>query len=52
VKVGAPVQATQIAEQDPGNDVLRRVTAGVMEALTELVVDLRSRYPEGWDDDG
>ena len=52
VKVGAPVQVTQIAEQDPGNDVLRRVTAGVMEALTELVVDLRSRYPEGWDDDG
>jgi 1-acyl-sn-glycerol-3-phosphate acyltransferase len=29
---------------------VRRLTAEVMDRLTELVVDLRSRYPAGWSD--
>ena len=52
VKVGAPVPVPEIAARNEGSDVLRRTTAAVMEALTDLAIDLRSRYPVGWNGDG
>ncbi|HYJ61960.1 MAG TPA: lysophospholipid acyltransferase family protein [Actinomycetota bacterium] len=33
-------------------DAIKRVTAEVMDRLTDLVVDLRARYPERWTPDG
>ena len=33
-------------------DAIKRATGEVMDRLTDLVVDLRARYPERWTPDG
>jgi hypothetical protein len=34
------------------HEAVRAMTAGLMQSLTDLVLDLRGRYPERWSDDG
>jgi 1-acyl-sn-glycerol-3-phosphate acyltransferase len=42
--VGHPLELVPDSEQPP----LRELTAQVMEAITQLVLDLRDRYPRRW----
>jgi 1-acyl-sn-glycerol-3-phosphate acyltransferase len=44
--VGHPVELPAVP--DPEQPALRELTAHVMEAITQLVVDLRDRYPRRW----
>jgi 1-acyl-sn-glycerol-3-phosphate acyltransferase len=48
LKAGPPLDFSQYegSEDDPA--VLRKVTDTVMDELTHLVTDLRSRYPKRW----
>lgn len=48
VKVGEPVAMTGGRELIDDHDAVRALTAQVMAALTDLVVDLKARYPQRW----
>lgn len=47
VRAGAPLDFSRYEGADDAQ-VLRRVTDEVMDELTRLVIDLRSRYPKRW----
>jgi 1-acyl-sn-glycerol-3-phosphate acyltransferase len=48
VKAGVPVDFSEFEGQKEDPAVLRKVTDHVMDELTSLVTDLRSRYPKRW----
>jgi 1-acyl-sn-glycerol-3-phosphate acyltransferase len=48
VKAGVPVDFSEFEGQQDDPAVLRKVTDQVMDELTRLVADLRSRYPKRW----
>jgi 1-acyl-sn-glycerol-3-phosphate acyltransferase len=48
VKAGSPIDFSDYADEAPDNQTLRAVTDQVMDELTQLVEDLRSRYPKQW----
>jgi 1-acyl-sn-glycerol-3-phosphate acyltransferase len=48
VKAGVPVDFSEFEGQQEDPAVLRKVTDQVMDELTRLVADLRSRYPKRW----
>ena len=48
LKAGAPLDFSEFEDRQDDQAVLRKVTDTVMEELTRLVVDLRSRYPKRW----
>lgn len=52
LKAGSPLDFSSRADEAGDRDAVRAMTAEVMDALTSLVVDLRSRYPERWADEG
>jgi 1-acyl-sn-glycerol-3-phosphate acyltransferase len=48
VRVGTPLDLSS-RSLDPGDyDAVRSMTAELMDRITDLVVDLRDRYPERW----
>ncbi len=49
LKAGPPLDFSdyELRRDEPG--ILREVTGAVMDELTRLVTDLRSRYPKRWD---
>jgi hypothetical protein len=48
LKAGAPMDFSAYEDrQEPG--VLREITDSVMDELSRLVNDLRSRYPKRWE---
>lgn len=50
-KVGAPIDVAGRGVPLSDHDGVRTLTAEVMAALTDLVIDLRTRYPERWSRD-
>ena len=48
VKAGVPMDFSEFEGQQDDPAVLRKVTDQVMDELTRLVNDLRSRYPKRW----
>ncbi len=52
VKVGAPIDLSDRADQLEDRDALHEMTEELTAALTALVLDLRGRYPKRWSDDG
>jgi 1-acyl-sn-glycerol-3-phosphate acyltransferase len=48
VKAGPPIDFSSYSEDVQDNRTLRAVTDQVMDELTQLVEDLRSRYPKRW----
>jgi 1-acyl-sn-glycerol-3-phosphate acyltransferase len=50
VRVGEPIDIATSGATPDDLDAVRAQTARVMEALTELVGDLRDRYPRRWAD--
>ncbi len=52
VGVGSPIDLSARADEANDRDALHEMTASVMGALSELVEDLRGRYPRRWSDDG
>lgn len=49
LRAGPPLDFSQFEERRDEPGVLREVTDTVMDELTRLVNDLRSRYPKRWD---
>ena len=47
-RAGAPIRLSLRSDQANDRDALLEMTAEVMTALTELVKDLRARYPRRW----
>jgi 1-acyl-sn-glycerol-3-phosphate acyltransferase len=52
VKAGDPIDFSDRVEQVGDRDALHEMTDELMAALTALVLDLRSRYPKRWMDEG
>ena len=52
VKAGAPIDLSDRVAEANDRDALHAMTEQVMDALTEIVEDLRDRYPRRWSDDG
>jgi 1-acyl-sn-glycerol-3-phosphate acyltransferase len=52
VKVGEPIDLSDRRVEAGDRDALKVMTAELMDRLTDLVIDLRDRYPERWSDDG
>jgi 1-acyl-sn-glycerol-3-phosphate acyltransferase len=48
MKAGPPLDFSEYSEQSQSEEALRTVTDKVMDELTGLVGDLRSRYPKRW----
>jgi len=48
VSVGAPIDLGADHDAVHDYDAVRRMTAELMEVLTELTTDLRDRYPKRW----
>ena len=48
VKAGVPMDFSAYADQGDSPEVIRQVTDQVMDELSRLVGDLRSRYPKRW----
>ena len=48
LRAGPPIDFSQFEGQQDDPQTLRKVTDTVMEELTRLVNDLRSRYPKRW----
>jgi 1-acyl-sn-glycerol-3-phosphate acyltransferase len=48
VKAGTPLDLADRAVAEDDRAALRRVTNAVMDELSRLVDDLRSRYPKRW----
>ena len=51
VKAGPPIDLSHRRGESDDPEAVRTMTAEMMQTLTELVVDLRERYPKGWLDD-
>jgi 1-acyl-sn-glycerol-3-phosphate acyltransferase len=51
VKVGAPIVVSGRGAASEDFDGVKRLTAELMEAITEIAVDLRTRYPARWSTD-
>jgi 1-acyl-sn-glycerol-3-phosphate acyltransferase len=49
VKAGAPIDFSGFEDQREDPMVLRKVTDQVMDELSRLVIDLRTRYPKRWE---
>jgi 1-acyl-sn-glycerol-3-phosphate acyltransferase len=52
VKVGEPIDLSGRRDEAGDRDAVKAMTAELMDALTDLVVDLRDRYPKRWLDEG
>jgi 1-acyl-sn-glycerol-3-phosphate acyltransferase len=52
VRAGDPIDLTDRTDQLNDPDALHEMTEELMAALTALVLDLRSRYPKRWSDEG
>ncbi|HEX6130366.1 MAG TPA: lysophospholipid acyltransferase family protein [Actinomycetota bacterium] len=52
VKVGEPIDLSGRRDEAGDRDAVKAMTADLMDALTDLVVDLRDRYPKRWLDEG
>jgi 1-acyl-sn-glycerol-3-phosphate acyltransferase len=52
VKVGDPLDLGAERGTPIDHEAVKAMTADLMQSLTDLVVDLRSRYPKRWSDDG
>lgn len=52
VKVGDPIDLSARRDQLDDRDAVKEMTSSVMDALTELAIDLRDRYPRRWADAG
>ena len=52
VKVGDPIDLSSHTDRANDRDALRELTAMVMSRITELVQDLRDRYPPRWSSPG
>jgi 1-acyl-sn-glycerol-3-phosphate acyltransferase len=52
VKVGEPLDLSHRRVAATDYESVRAMTADLMRALTDLVIDLRARYPKGWSDEG
>ncbi len=48
LKAGPAIDFSQFEDQKDSPQVLRQITTTVMDELTRLVDDLRSRYPKRW----
>jgi len=48
LKAGAPLDFSEFEGRHEEGGVLRKVTDSVMDELTRLAIDLRSRYPTSW----
>jgi hypothetical protein len=48
LKAGAPIDFSAFEDRKDDPAALRTITDTVMETLTGLVGDLRSRYPKRW----
>jgi len=51
VKAGTPIDLSTRASERDDRDAVQAMTDDLTRTLTDLVVDLRDRYPEGWSDD-
>jgi 1-acyl-sn-glycerol-3-phosphate acyltransferase len=49
VKVGPPLDFSEYEGRRDDPEALREVTDAIMDELTRLVTDLRSRYPKRWE---
>jgi 1-acyl-sn-glycerol-3-phosphate acyltransferase len=49
LKAGAPMDFSAYEDRPDDTGVLREVTDSIMDELTRLVNDLRSRYPKRWE---
>lgn len=52
LKAGEPIDFSDRADEVGDRDALHEMTDELMSALTTLVLDLRSRYPKRWTDEG
>lgn len=52
VKAGPPIDLSARRTEAEDRDAVKVMTDELMETITELVVDLRDRYPERWSGDG
>jgi 1-acyl-sn-glycerol-3-phosphate acyltransferase len=52
LKAGEPIDFSDRADLVGDRDALHEMTDELMSALTALVLDLRSRYPKRWTDEG
>ncbi len=52
MKVGDPIDLSARRDQLDDRDAVKEMTSSVMDALTELAIDLRDRYPRRWADAG
>lgn len=52
LKAGEPIDFSDRADQVGDREALHEMTDELMSALTALVLDLRSRYPKRWTDEG
>ena len=50
--IGAPIDVTARRGEAEDRDAVKAMTAELMARLTQMVEDLRARYPERWSDDG
>jgi 1-acyl-sn-glycerol-3-phosphate acyltransferase len=48
LKAGPPLDFSEYEGQQDDSEVLRTITGTVMDELTQLVNDLRARYPKRW----
>ncbi len=51
-RVGEPIDFSARRADAEDRDAVKAMTAQLIERLTELVLDLRARYPERWSHDG
>ncbi len=52
LKAGEPIDFSDRADQVEDREALHEMTDELMSALTALTLDLRSRYPKRWTDEG
>jgi 1-acyl-sn-glycerol-3-phosphate acyltransferase len=50
--IGVPFDVTGRRDEVADREAVRSMTDDLMARLTEMVVDLRARYPKRWSDDG
>jgi hypothetical protein len=48
VAVGPPIDLSAYAGQEEDHELVRGLTAELMERLTAMAIDLRDRYPREW----
>ncbi|MEO8476295.1 MAG: lysophospholipid acyltransferase family protein [Actinomycetota bacterium] len=51
-RVGEPIDFSGRSADAQDRDAVKAMTAQLIDRLTELVLDLRARYPERWSHDG